>query len=78
MNENDARLTDLLRAIAGGEATVARARELETLIATKYGGDPRLEDLELALATFSPTGGPGLIRQDGLMKVCRATLQELG
>jgi hypothetical protein len=71
-------LCELLRTfIDGRDRSLVFANRIESTVARWFPGDPRFEDLETALALYSPITAEGLIGEADLAAVCVATLTTL-
>ena len=64
--------------IDGTNRSMLRAGELEVAIDHGFPEDPRFEDIVLALALYSPSGGDFTRGAEDLVRECRHVLKLIG
>ena len=67
---------ELLAFVDGVDRSRAAGQRIEAILAERFTGDQRFEDLEYALALYAPFGGDNafLIQGDELAAECRSAL----
>jgi hypothetical protein len=73
-----ARLRLLLdRFVSGEERSLALAKEIEGIVATRFPDAEWFEEVELALAMYNPAGGEQYLDDEALTRVLRSLRRRL-